>query len=158
MRNEHSMISSSTSPPLKKKRVDSTLISSLNDSIELMDTDSNVDQEETLSKMMDEKVIAKQRKNDDEVEAFLQKKIEIKLKEEESIKERKRQQAKSKKQKNKSTQKQNKNRIPNIKNIPEDYKNLFNDDDIIYVVPGDGACGPNSAAAHLFGDEVFGPN
>ena len=157
MRNEHSMISSSTSPPLKKKRVDSTLISSLNDSIELMDTDSNVDQEETLSKMMDEKVIAKQRKNDDEVEAFLQKKIEIKLKEEESIKERKRQQAKLKKQKNRSTQKQNKNRIPNIKNIPEDCKNLFNDDDVIYVVPGDGACGPNSAAAHLFGDEVFGP-
>ena len=112
MRNEHSMISSSTSPPLKKKRVDSTLISSLNDSIELMDTDSNVDQEETLSKMMDEKVIAKQRKNDDEVEAFLQKKIEIKLKEEESIKERnKRQQAKLKKQKNKkhseTKQKQN---------------------------------------------------
>ena len=107
--------------------------------------------------MMDEKVIAKQRKNDDEVEAFLQKKIEIKLKEEESIKERKRQQAKLKKQKNRSTQKQNKNRIPNIKNIPEDCKNLFNDDDVIYVVPGDGACGPNSAAAHLFGDEVFGP-
>ena len=25
------------------------------------------------------------------------------------------------------------------------------------MVPGDGACGPNSAAAHLFEDEVFGP-
>ena len=25
-----------------------------------------------------------------------------------------------------------------------------------YVVPGDGSCGPSSAAAFLFGDEVFG--
>ena len=29
--------------------------------------------------------------------------------------------------------------------------------DVIYIVPGDGCCGPNAAAAFLFHDEVFGP-
>ena len=158
MRNEHSIASGSTSPPLKKKKVDEKLASNLNDSVEEMETDdNNLNQEEVLSKMMDEKVIAKQKKDDVEVQEFLKKKDERKLKEEESILERKRYQTKLKKQKNKSNQKQNKSRIPNIKDIPEDCKGLFNDEDVVYIVPGDGACGPNSAAAHLFGDEVFGP-
>ena len=38
MRNEHSIISSSTSPPLKKKKVDFVeIVSNHNDSIETMD-------------------------------------------------------------------------------------------------------------------------
>ena len=40
--------------------------------------------------------------------------------------------------------------------IPENLKHLFNQDDIVYEVPGDGSCGPSSAAAHLFQDEIFG--
>ena len=47
--------------------------------------------------------------------------------------------------------------VPNIKEIPENCKKFVQDNDVIYEVPGDGACGPNTAAAHLFKDEVFGP-
>ena len=32
----------------------------------------------------------------------------------------------------------------------------MNNDDVVYVVPGDGACGSNCAAAFLFGDEKYG--
>ena len=28
---------------------------------------------------------------------------------------------------------------------------------MLYIVPGDGCCGPNCASAHLFKDEVYGP-
>ena len=48
-------------------------------------------------------------------------------------------------------------RIPNIRNIPENCKHLFKENEVVYVVPGDGCCGPNCAAALLFHDEVFGP-
>ena len=47
--------------------------------------------------------------------------------------------------------------ISNIKSIPDNCKHLFQDGDVLYVVPVDGCCGPNCAAAFLFGDEVFGP-
>ena len=46
--------------------------------------------------------------------------------------------------------------IPNIKNIPENCKHLFKENDVVYVVPGDGNCRPNCAAVLLFHDEVFG--
>ena len=96
-------------------------------------------------------------KIDEEVDVFLQNKAEKKEKEEELIKERKKQQLKSKRRKSKNNKKQNYGIVPNIKDIPENCKEFFNDDDVVYQVPGDGACGPNSAAAHLFEDEVFGP-
>ena len=44
-----------------------------------------------------------------------------------------------------------------LKEVPENCKSLVNEGDLVYVVPGDGACGANSAAAHLFQDEVYGP-
>ena len=47
--------------------------------------------------------------------------------------------------------------VPNIRDIPENCLHLFNIGDVLYVVPGDGSCGPSCAAAHLFKDEVFGP-
>ena len=31
-------------------------------------------------------------------------------------------------------------------------------EDVLYLVPGDGCCGPNCAAAFLFRDEVYGPS
>ena len=50
------------------------------------------------------------------------------------------------------------NLVPNIRSIPENCKHLVNIDDVLYVVPGDGCCGPNCAAAFLFHDEKYGPN
>ena len=54
--------------------------------------------------------------------------------------------------------KTNIDRIPNVVNVPKNCQHLVGDNDVIYQVPGNGACGPNSAAAHLFSDEIFGPN
>ena len=48
-------------------------------------------------------------------------------------------------------------KISNIKDIPDNFKHLVKDGDMVYVVPADGCCGPNCAAAFLFKDEVFGP-
>ena len=50
------------------------------------------------------------------------------------------------------------NVVPNIKPVPANVSHLVNQGDKVYVVPGDGACCFNSAAAHLFKDEVFGRN
>ena len=47
--------------------------------------------------------------------------------------------------------------IPNIGNVPDNCKHLVNKDDVLYLVPGDGCCGPNCASAFLFQDEVYGP-
>ena len=159
MRNEHSITTSSISPPMKKKKVDFKTNTNPDYSVEEMDIDNSDCHEEVLkqrSDMMDKKAIEKQKRIDEEVEDFLKKKAEKKEKEDELIKEKKRQQLKSKRQKNKSNKKQNHYMVPNIKDIPENCEDLFNDD-VVYEVPGDGACGPNSAAAHLFEDEVFGP-
>ena len=47
--------------------------------------------------------------------------------------------------------------IPNIVNVPENCKHLVNEDDVLYLVPGDGSCGPNCASAFLFMDKIYGP-
>ena len=46
--------------------------------------------------------------------------------------------------------------IPNLKPIPQNIAHLVEEGDMVYCVPGDGACGPNSISAHLFKDEVYG--
>ena len=46
--------------------------------------------------------------------------------------------------------------IPNLKTIPKNIAHLVEKGDMVYCVPGDGACGPNSISAHLFKDEVYG--
>ena len=150
MRNEHSITTSSTSPPLKKKKVDFKMNTNPNYNVEEMDVDNSDYHDEVLKQrrdMMDKKAIAKQKKIDEEVDVFLQNKAEKKEKEEELIKERKKQQLKSKRRKSKNNKKQNYGIVPNIKDIPENCKDFFNDDDVAYQVPG----------AHLFEDEVFGP-
>ena len=40
--------------------------------------------------------------------------------------------------------------------IPENIKDLVDPEDIIFKVPGDGACGANALAAHIFGDVEYG--
>ena len=49
------------------------------------------------------------------------------------------------------------NKIPNLKPVPSNCAQLVNKGDVVYTVPGNGACGSNAMAAHLFKDEVFGP-
>jgi hypothetical protein len=46
--------------------------------------------------------------------------------------------------------------IPNLRSISVNCRHLVNDGDVLYLVPGDGCCGPNCGAAFLFQDEVFG--
>ena len=97
MRNEHSITTSSTSPPLKKKKVDFKMNTNPNYNVEEMDVDNSDYHDEVLKQrrdMMDKKAIAKQKKIDEEVDVFLQNKAEKKEKEEELIKERKKQQLK----------------------------------------------------------------
>ena len=49
-------------------------------------------------------------------------------------------------------------KVPNIKPVPQNCAHLVNKDDVVYVVPGNGACASNCASAFLFEDEVFGDN
>ena len=49
------------------------------------------------------------------------------------------------------------NKVPNIKPVPKNCIHLVHEGDLVYIVPGNGACGPNCAAAHLFHDEKYGP-
>ena len=48
--------------------------------------------------------------------------------------------------------------IPNLREVPKNCKHLVEKDDVLYLVPGDGCCGPNRASAFLFQDEVYGPS
>ena len=70
---------------------------------------------------------------------------------------RKAENKKSKKHESISKPDKKNKQIPNIKEVPNNCKHLVNADDVMYVVPGNGSCGPNCASALLFGDEVFGP-
>ena len=170
MRDAHQLISSSTSPPLKKKKVEKRMVPptdsapqqniiNFSDDQEEMEIDNDFIEDDILmkrSRMMDEKVLAQQRKYDREMKEFLGKQEALK------IKESGKKQSKSKKSQKPKLGKYEKNTnkeypVVNIKEVPDNCKSLVNEGDLVYVVPGDGACGPNSAAAHLFQDEVFGP-
>ena len=141
----------------------------------------NIDNEEVIvsdkaskiSENMDEKIKAKEKRNDEKEKAFKRKQKEKQLKkkkEEERKVETLKKETKQRKQKQKDAKKKlNKkvfnntsdikvsNNIPNIKQVPRNCEHLVNDGDVVYVVPGDGCCAPNCAAAYLFHDEVFGP-
>ena len=148
--------------------------------MDIDETDSDVDDVNILkerSELMDKRVLNKQQQLKDE-----ELKIKMKQDEEKGQKkrnndirfERMRVEKKQKKQKVKDTRKKKKKKettdkirigpnnkvllqIPNLKKVPENCKHLVNQDDVLYVVTGDGCCGPNCAAAFLFGDEVYGP-
>ena len=46
--------------------------------------------------------------------------------------------------------------LKNIKPVPAVCRPHLNEDDKLLEVPGDGACGPNCAAAHIYGDPNAG--
>ena len=186
-------MSSSTSPPLKRKKKtdDVNLIESepmdveesfINLSIELenMEIETPKEGEDDLfshrSKLMDEKINEKARKID-EKESLLrnkekkadEKKKRLEDKKTENVKiiykKRKQKQKDEKKKCLKAKKKavssahggKPKYQVLNIRDVPENCNHLVNIDDVLYVVPGDGCCGPNCGAAFLFSDEVYGP-
>ena len=172
-------MSASTSPTLKRKRIiqeailpetesmeiEEDCLNDLSTSFEDMEiADSEDDLSISRSKLIDEKVIEKQRRNYEKEDKFRNKVKEVLLKKN-KIEEKKSKQLKAankkQKQKNKDDKKKSKPkakvtgntldgkpkyRIPNVRDIPKNCKHLENIDDVLYVVPGDGCCGPNCGA------------
>ena len=180
MRDKHDITSVSTSPPPKKTKVIVQEVSEEEMEIDTNEITDNANKEhknmeidnieEQRSKKMDQKVIAKAKKVEEEDRVFNNKRKlkEIRDKEHEELEiEKQKILTKQKKQKRKDEKKKLKNRsikadkvdhnrMPNIRPIPRNISHLVNEGDVIYTVPGDGSCGPSSASAFLFKDEVFG--
>ena len=132
-----------------------------------MDIDSPENEDKKRSRLMEKRIKDKAKKVE-EKEKILEnrrkvKEIEKKKREEikvEKIKQSNKhlkQKAKderkksSKKNSSKNTDEIFPNKVPNIKPVPKNCIHLLKKGD-----KGDGACGPNSASAFLFEDEVFG--
>ena len=185
MRDEHGSYSISTSPPTKRKRKseqenisleqmdveeEEVCVAQLSLSMEDMDIDDEEKVLEERKRYQDEKIKSKELKQEKKELEIRRKKIdeleqkkkeeEKKAKDDQNEKRKKKQKVKDKKKKlkQKSHKKENKVfKVKNIKEVPENCKHLVSEDDVVYEVPGDGACGPNSGAAHLFEDENEGP-
>ena len=173
-RDKHDMNSASTSPPPKKTKVD---IKCTQENMEIdeqnledMDVDIIEDEAGIRSRLMDEKIEAKAKKIEEEERIYREtkKKEEERKKAVEALEKEKREQSiRQQKQKVKDVKRKNRKKndmktkdihnIPNIKPLPLNIAHLCNKGDVVYTVPGDGACAPNSISAHLFNDEVFGP-
>ena len=184
MRDKHDVLSMSTSPPPKKHKISTNESPNVDEDVmdvdernenelEKLDTNAQEAEEKLRSKLMDEKVESKAKKIEEE-ETLFKRKQDMKILEnkilEEAKKENEIQLNKQRKQKSKDARKRinkiksvkeniekPKNDLPNIKPVPKNLAHLVKKGDKIYTVPGDGACGPNSASAFLFKDEVFGP-
>ena len=178
---------STSPPPKKRKSISEELderieememeSDSLDDlSFNMEEMEIDISDEEIIeerSKLMDEKVEIKEKKAFEKDIVLktknkdLQKKkveaAELKAMKGQELKKKLQQKQKDQKKKERKKRKLNvsvngKNlSIPNIRNIPQNCKHLVQKGDVLYVVPGDGCCGPNCAAAHLFQDELFGP-
>ena len=133
--------------------------------LEDMDIEACESDEETRSKMMDEKIKAKQKKTEEEenlqkLKAMTAQKNKIRKEEVkiESIqklnKQRKQKLKDDKKKRKKVTNKNNSDKVmevvPNIKPVPHNCVHLVNAGDVVYTVPGDGSCRPNSASAFFY--------
>ena len=173
-RDKHDELTASTSPPPKKSKVD---IKQSQEGMDMdideqNDMDMEIDQEEfkIRSKRMDQKIEAKAIKLEEEEKRYQEKKkVEIERKKEKEALEHHKRKLSIKQNKQKIKDEKRKSRkkneiknnelknIPNVKPLPKNIAHLCNEGDMVYVVPGDGACGPNSISAHLFRDEVFGP-
>ena len=188
-RDKHDIMTCSNSPPPKKKKnfIDVNDISEemeidekndgiedLSFKLEDMEIDSEKDELEERSKIMDEKLTAKNKRIEEE-ERVRQEKVkttELKKKRDEglniekikkqnklrkqTVKDEKKKRKKENPVKKDSLDKLNK-KIPNIRPVPRNCSHLVKKGDVVFVVPGDGSCGPNCASAFLFEDEVFGP-
>ena len=170
-RDSHDIMSVSTSPPPKKSRfsqneqinTDERMETDESES-EKMEVDNWENEESARSKRMDEKILAQAKKIEEEDRNYEErkKKEEERKKENEEIESKKKKDSVRKRKqkiklaKRKSLKKKDSN-IPNLKPVPKNILNFCNKGDKIYTVPGDGACGANSVAAHLFKDEIFGP-
>ena len=183
MRDVHGVITGSTSPPSKKKKCDVNDTSEMMDvdnvsnislQLEEMDIEITENQDEDTpakrSARVDEKIMKKQDRLEEEERKRKEskKKVEVKKTNEKLVQlGNQRKERKLRKQKSKSVKKQVKNtkkiilpvvsKVPNLKDVPAGCRQHVNDGDLVYVVPGDGACCPNCAAAFFFQDEVFGP-
>ena len=185
MRDEHDITNNSISPPRKKPKKSKSGMSEesmdidsrggvidLSESFEDMEIDDNNVELKKLSEAMDRKIIEKEKSIEEKENRLMDKRKETERKREaeeepKRLNNKKRKQSlkdsrKSYNKKNKKAESfdkkvNNSERVPNIKEIPNNCKELVDDNDVMYVVPGNGACAPNSAAALLFGDEVFGP-
>ena len=183
MRDVHDVITGSTSPPPKRKRRISnepmeTEVDNVKDisfRLEDMDIDSSESEiESETSKFMDNKITEKEESNEEKERLYheqLKQAEEKKRAIEESKLEQTKLQNKKRKQQlkdqRKSFNKKNKKicnaktkegiKVRNLRDVPANCKHLVKEDDVLYVVPGDGACAPNCAAAFLFLDEGFGP-
>ena len=181
MRDKHDVMSLSTSPPPKKPKVGD--IKNTNNFVEDMDVDEgnasdenilenvnmNIESTEIRSIRMDEKIKAKEKKIEEEErkqkQRFLEKEKEEKMRQENLKLENRKRKQKIKDEKKRSKRKNSNTKnddepgsdIPNVKPIPKNITHLVGNGHKIYMVPGDGACGPSSASAFLFKDEVFGP-
>ena len=159
-----------------QSEVDEDKLEDLSLKLEDMDIDNDDQDKKTViheerSKLMDKKIKAKKERIQQEEKELKEKKKAFMLKkkmEKEKLLEQAKIIRKQVKQKKKDTKKisQKKNKtvekdavflVPNIRNIPVNCKHLVDKGDVLYVVPGDGCCGPNCGAAFLFKDEVFGP-
>ena len=154
-------------------------ISNLSEQLEVMDIEEEEDEDnddtmEARSAKMDKKVEERQERIEEEerkrketkskVEAVRASEKQVKL--EKQRKERIITKQKSKNMR-KTSNKMKKGKFPkddevlseapNLKKIPSGCEHLVNPGDVVYVVPGDGACCPNCAAAFFFHDEIFGP-
>ena len=185
-RDNHGRISASTSPPSKKKRNDDGNNDTDSESMDVDENVSNIsiqteekDPEEMevdetkilreLSEKMDKKVLEKQARNEEEEKKWAEEKI-AKEKNKKDNENQKMENTKKNNRKNKqitkdkrkrSAKKQNnevKNSFSCIKDVPDNCKTFVNEGDKIFLVPGNGACAPNAAAAHLFQDSNLGPN
>ena len=172
MRDAHEITSISTSPPTKRKRriegepelmeveEDEQCIEELSSSMEEMEIDQEVKILEERREYQDNKIKKKELKQQKEEQELLKMKLEVleqKKRKEEKKAEDDKNQKRKKKQKEKDTKKKMRkkrkntaDKIVNLKDVPENVKHLVSPDDVVYEVPGDGAFGPNSVAAHFF--------
>ena len=183
MRDEHNITTFSISPPHKRPKKAQSEISvgvmgeenrgviDLSESFEDMDIDETNVEFKNLSEAMDRKIIEKEKCNKEKEKRLFDRRKEAESKKEaeenqKRLNNKKRKQSlkdsrKANNKKNKKTEisdvKATNSEVTNIREIPKNCKNLVKDNDVLYVVPGNGACAPNCAAALLFGDEVFGP-
>ena len=163
-RDDHGKLDISTSPAPKKRKEDANVSevenmdiieSILSECLEKMEVDTM-----SATKKMDDKVIEKRKHMDEDKSSYYKNKQErerLKVIEEEVNRkaEKKSKQIDKKKQKKEVKPMEDTNLPSYLKKVPDLCKPLVGQDSVVLKVPGNGLCGPGSAAAHLFQDYNF---